>query len=29
MNYIVVREIGTRWYYRLHCSTLNRNEAVL
>ena len=29
MNYIVVREIGTRRYYPLHCSTLNRNEAVL
>jgi len=29
MNYIVVREIGTRLYYELYCSTWNRNEAVL
>jgi len=29
MNYIVVREIGTRLYYDLHCGTWNRNEAVL
>ena len=28
MDYIVVREIGTRQYYGLHCSTLNTNEAV-
>ena len=29
MDYIVVQEIGTRRYYGLHCSTRNRNEAVL
>ena len=29
MNYIVVREIGTRQYYGLHCGTRNRNETVL
>ena len=29
MNYIVVHEIGTRRYYGLHSSTLNRTRAVL
>ena len=29
MDYIVVQEIGTRRYYKLHCCKRNRNEAVL
>ena len=29
MDYIVVHEIGTRRYYGLPSSTLNRNEAIL
>ena len=29
MNYIVLREIGTRRYYGLQCATGNRNETVL
>ena len=29
MDYIVVQEIGTMWYYGLHCSTLNRTRPVL
>ena len=29
MDYILVREIGTRRYYGLHCGTINRNDEVL
>ena len=29
MNYIVLREIGTRRSYELQCATGNRNETVL